>query len=182
MTMPTPLPVTIGISACLMGQNVRYDGSHKHDRYVTETLGRFFRIVPVCPEVECGLPVPREPMRLERHAEGVRLVAIETRADHTGRMLAWCAKRVVELEQENLCGFIFKKNSPSSGLYDVTIYHDGIAEEMGRGLFAGAVTEHFPHLPVEEAERLHDRELMKNFIERVLAYRRWKDTSPANTL
>ena len=175
MTIPTPSPIKIGVSTCLMGEKVRYDGNHKHDRYITDTLGRFFRFVPVCPEVECGLPVPREAMGLERDGEAVRLVTNKSRVDHTERMLAWCAKRVKELEQEDLCGFIFKKNSPSSGLYNVKVHARGMPTKAGRGLFANAVTEHFPLLPVEEEGRLHDMVLRENFIERVFAYRRWKD-------
>ncbi|WP_306536425.1 DUF523 and DUF1722 domain-containing protein [Geobacter sp.] len=175
MTMTTPSPIKIGVSSCLLGEKVRYDGGHKHDRYITDTLGRFFRFVPVCPEVGCGLPVPREAMRLERDGEGVRLVTNKTHVDHTNRMLSWCAKRVTELEREDLCGFIFKKDSPSSGLFNVKVYSTGMPAKVGRGLFARAVTEHFPLLPVEEEGRLHDMGLRENFIERVFAYRRWKD-------
>ncbi|CAG0973028.1 hypothetical protein GEOBC_01383 [Geobacteraceae bacterium] len=175
MTMTTPSPIKIGVSSCLLGEKVRYDGGHKHDRYITDTLGRFFRFVPVCPEVGCGLPVPREAMRLERDGEGVRLVTNKTHVDHTDRMLSWCAKRVTELEREDLCGFIFKKDSPSSGLFNVKVYSTGMPAKVGRGLFARAVTEHFPLLPVEEEGRLHDMGLRENFIERVFAYRRWKD-------
>lgn len=172
MDMPTPLPITIGISACLMGEKVRYDGSHKHDRYVADILGRFFRIIPVCPEVGCGLSVPREAMGLELDGGSLRLVTITTRIDHTDRMLAWCEHEVSELELENISGFVFKKNSPSSGLNDVPVYRMGMPDMVGRGLFANAVTERFPNLPVEEAEQLHDQALMENFIKRVFAYRR----------
>lgn len=175
MTMTTPSPIKIGVSSCLLGEKVRYDGGHKHDRYITDTLGRFFRFVPVCPEVGCGLPVPREAMRLERGGESLRLVTNKTHVDHTDRMLGWCAKQVAELEREDLCGFIFKKDSPSSGLFNVKIYSTGMPAKVGRGLFARAVTEHFPLLPVEEEGRLHDMGLRENFIERVFAYRRWKD-------
>jgi len=173
--MTTPAPIKIGVSACLLGEKVRYDGGHKHDRYITDTLGRFFRFVPVCPEVGCGLPVPREAMRLERDGETVRLVTNKTRIDHTDRMLAWSARQVAELEQEDLCGFIFKKDSPSSGLFNVKVYSRGMPAKTGRGLFARAVTEHFPLLPVEEEGRLHDMGLRENFIGRVFAFRRWKD-------
>ena len=175
MTMTAPSPIKIGVSACLLGEKVRYDGGHKHDRYITDTLGLFFRFVPVCPEVGCGLPVPREAMRLERHGEDIRLVTNKTRVDHTERMLAWCAKQVAELEGEDLCGFIFKKDSPSSGLFNLKVYGTGTPAKTGRGLFARAVTEHFPLLPVEEEGRLHDMVLRENFIERVFACRRWKN-------
>ncbi|RNC70651.1 MAG: DUF1722 domain-containing protein [Desulfuromonadales bacterium] len=168
-------PIKIGVSSCLLGEKVRYDGGHKHDRYITDTLGKFFAFVPVCPEVGCGMSIPREAMRLEATAEGVRLVTNKTFEDKTEQMLAFCRATVVELEQEDLCGFIFKKDSPSSGLFNVKVYSKGIPAKAGRGLFADAVTKRFPLLPVEEEGRLHDMGLRENFIERVFAYRRLKD-------
>lgn len=168
-------PIAIGVSSCLLGERVRYDGGHKHDRYLTDTLGAFFRFVPVCPEAGCGLSTPREAMRLERDDDGVKLITRMSRIDHTDRMLAWCRRKVVELEAEDLCGFIFKKDSPSSGLFKVKVYSKGMPVKAGRGLFADAVVRHFPLLPVEEEGRLHDMALRENFIERVFAFRRWKD-------
>ncbi|HJV33680.1 DUF523 and DUF1722 domain-containing protein [Geomonas sp.] len=170
-----PTTIKIGISSCLLGETVRYDGGHKHDRYITDVLGRFFSFVPVCPEVDCGMPVPREAMRLEGDPEAPRLVTSKSGADKTDQMLSFCHAKVVELEKEDLCGFIFKKNSPSSGLYRVKVYREGMPARSGSGLFAAAVVAHFPHLPVEEEGRLNDPELRENFIERVFAYRRWKD-------
>jgi len=168
-------PITIGVSSCLLGEKVRYDGGHKHDRYITDTLGRFFSYVPVCPEVGCGLPVPREAMRLEGNPGEPRLVTNRTRIDLTEKMLDFCRKKVEELEHNDLCGFIFKKDSPSSGLFRVKVYGTGIPVKSGRGLFADAVVKRFPLLPVEEEGRLCDMEIRENFIERVFAYRRWKD-------
>ena len=165
----------IGVSSCLLGEKVRYDGDHKHDRYLTDVLGPLVSFVPVCPEVGAGLPVPREPMRLEGDRSAPRLVTTRTRIDLTDRMSAFCREKVVELEREDLCGFIFKKGSPSSGLHRVKVYNRGAAARSGRGLFAQAVTEHFPLLPVEEEGRLSDPALRENFLERVFAYRRWKD-------
>jgi uncharacterized protein YbgA (DUF1722 family)/uncharacterized protein YbbK (DUF523 family) len=166
---------TLGISTCLLGEPVRYDGQHKHDRYLTGTVGQFVNFLPVCPEVECGLPVPREAMRLVGTPENPRLVTQKTNIDHTERMLSWAATRVRELEQENLCGYIFKSKSPSSGMERVKVYNDkGMATKNGVGLFAKAVMDHFPLLPCEEEGRLHDMALRENFFDRVFALHRWK--------
>ena len=170
-----PNPIAVGVSSCLLGEQVRYDGSHKHDHYITDTLGRFFRFVPVCPEVGCGLPVPREAMRLEGDAAAPRLVTNRTGVDLSARMREYCQSTVAELEKEDLCGFIFKKDSPSSGLFRVKVYNGGMPAKTGRGLFADAVVKHFPLLPVEEEGRLYDMNIRENFIERVFAFREWKD-------
>lgn len=168
-------PIAVGISSCLLGEKVRYDGGHKHDRYLTDTLGRFFRFVPVCPEVECGLPVPREAMHLEGDPAAPRLVAIRSRRDLTQQMETFCQRKVAELAGENLCGFIFKKGSPSSGLFRVKVYNSGMPARSGQGLFAAAVTARFPLLPVEEEGRLADPVLRENFLERVFAMHRWQE-------
>lgn len=168
------VPIKIGVSACLLGEMVRYDGGHKHDRYITDTLGRFFNFVPVCPEVGCGLSTPREAMRLEGDPASPRLMTRQTRVDRTEQMLNYCTVKIRELENEDLCGFIFKKDSPSSGLFRVKVYNNGQALKNGSGLFAAAVVRHFPLLPVEEEGRLNDPDLRENFIERVFGYRRWK--------
>ena len=172
-------PIRIGISSCLLGNPVRYDGGHQHDPYITDTLGRFFQFVPVCPETECGLGVPRETMRLEGDPESPRLVTTKTAIDHTERMLAWSRERVVKLESEDLHGFIFKAKSPSSGMERVKVYASKTASQprkVGVGLFARVFMEHFPLLPVEEEGRLHDLSLRENFIERVFALHRWRTT------
>ena len=114
----------LGISACLLGQEVRFDGGHQLDRFITDTLGRYVEFVPVCPEVECGLGVPREAMRLVGDPEAPRLMTVRTKIDHTERMVKWARKRVQELEQEDLCGFIFKSKSPSSGMERVRVYRE----------------------------------------------------------
>jgi uncharacterized protein YbgA (DUF1722 family)/uncharacterized protein YbbK (DUF523 family) len=169
--------IRLGISACLLGQPVRFDGGHKLDRFITDTLGKFVELAPVCPEVECGLPVPREAMRLVGDPASPRLVTSRTGIDHTQRMLAWARRRVVELEAENLCGFIFKSDSPSSGMERVKVYNDqGMPAKTGVGLFARAFMEHFPLLPVEEEGRLHDPKLRENFIEAIFTLQRWRDT------
>jgi uncharacterized protein YbgA (DUF1722 family)/uncharacterized protein YbbK (DUF523 family) len=168
-------PIKIGISSCLLGHKVRYDGGHRLDRYIRDTLGQYFQFVPVCPEVECGLPVPRESMRLVGGIDSPRLLTTRSGIDYTERMLAWAANRIRELEKEDLCGFIFKKDSPSSGMLRVKIYNSkGTAERKGSGLFAKAFMAHFPRLPVEDEGRLHDPKLRENFIERIFALRRWR--------
>ena len=167
--------IALGVSSCLLGEQVRYDGGHKHDHYITDTLGRFFHFVPVCPEVGCGLPVPREAMRLEGNPAAPRLVTSRTGIDLTERMSEYCLRTVKDLENQDLCGFIFKKNSPSSGLFRVKVYGGGMPVKTGRGLFAEAFVRHFPLLPVEEEGRLYDMNIRENFIERVFALREWKD-------
>lgn len=172
--------IRIGVSACLLGQPVRYDGMGKHDRYITGTLGEYLDFVPVCPEVESGFPVPRETMRLVGDPENPRLLTTRSGVDHTERMQAWAEKRVRELEQENLCGFIFKSDSPSSGLMRVKVYNNkGMAEKKGVGLFARAFTRHFPLLPVEEEGRLNDAKLRETFIEQLFTLKRWRETLAA---
>ena len=169
--------IKLGISSCLLGEKVRFDGGHKLDRFITETLGKFVEFVPVCPEVECGLGIPREAMHLVAAPEGPRLVTVRTQVDHTERMLAWARKRVVELEQEDLCGFIFKSDSPSSGMERVKIYSGkGGPAKTGVGMFAREFMQHFPLLPVEEEGRLHDPGLRENFLERLFSLKRWRDT------
>ena len=168
--------IRIGISACLLGRNVRYDGGHRHDRHLTDTLGRWFDWVPVCPEVEYGLPVPREAMRLVGDPGNPRLFTIRTHIDHTDGMLAWAKKRLTELAGEGLSGFVFKSRSPSSGMAAVKVYgRNGRAVKRGTGIFAGAFMRRFPLLPVEEEDRLSDPLLRENFVERIFVYRRWTD-------
>jgi uncharacterized protein YbgA (DUF1722 family)/uncharacterized protein YbbK (DUF523 family) len=174
--------IKLGISACLVGEKVRFDGGHKLDHFITETLGKFVEFVPVCPEVECGLGIPREAMHLLSSPEGPRLVTIRTQVDHTERMRAWAQKRVVELEQEDLCGFIFKSDSPSSGMERVKIYSGkGMADKTGVGLFAQEFMQHFPLLPVEEEGRLHDPGLRENFLESLFTMKRWRETRALGT-
>jgi len=168
-----PGPVKIGVSACLLGEKVRYDGGHKRDSYITDTFGRLFTFVAVCPEVECGMPTPREPMRLEGDPAAPRLMTKESRIDRTEQMLSYCREKVEKLGKADLCGFIFKKNSPSSGLVEVKIYDaQGNWTGSGRGLFAGEVAKCFPLLPMAEDEQLYDSEFREMFIERVFSYHR----------
>jgi len=166
--------IRMGVSRCLLGENVRYDGGHKLDRYVTETLARHFDIIGVCPEVEYGLPTPREALHLSGGPEEPRLVTTRTGIDHTDGMQRWAVQRVTELEGEGLAGFIFKSRSPSSGMQGVKVYGEsGIPARKGTGLFARAFMERFPLVPVEDEGRLNDLRIRENFLERVFVYHRW---------
>ncbi|MHC4592076.1 MAG: YbgA family protein [Planctomycetota bacterium] len=168
----------VGISSCLLGEQVRYDGGHKRDRFLTDTFGRFVEWVPVCPEVECGLPTPRESMHLEGNPTSPRLVTTRTHVDQTERMLRWARQRLDELESLDLCGFIFKTNSPSSGMRGIRVYDEnGVPHKVGVGLFAGAFMSRFPLIPVEDEGRLHDAGIRENFIERLFALKRYRDAA-----
>lgn len=167
--------IRVGISACLLGEQVRYDGGHKHDSLLTETLGQYFSWVPVCPEVESGMPTPREPIRLVGRPERPRLVGIDTGVDHTERMQQFSTQRLEELAALRLHGYILKKDSPSCGMERVRVYdRNNVPARTGRGLFATALLDRFPLLPVEEEGRLRDARLRENFIERVFAAFRWQ--------
>lgn len=173
----------LGISTCLLGEPVRYDGGHKLDQFLRDILGQFVDYVPVCPEVECGLPVPRESMHLEGDPDAPRLVTSRSRRDLTDQMLSWAKHRVRELEKEELSGFIFKSNSPSSGMERIRVYDNrGMSRKVGRGLFARTFMNHFPHVPVEDEGRLHDPAIRENFIERIFVYRRWRETIAEKSL
>ncbi len=168
--------IRLGISSCLLGEKVRYDGGHKLDHFLKDTLGRFVDWMPVCPEVEYGLPVPREAMHLVKAGDGPRLVTTRTGIDHTDGMRRWAVKRISELEKEDLCGFVFKSRSPSSGLRGVKVYGaSGVPSGTGVGVFADAFVERFRLMPVEDDGRLQDLALRENFIERIFVFRRWKD-------
>lgn len=168
--------IRIGISSCLLGNNVRFDGGHKLDRLIRDVLGAYLDFVPVCPEVEVGLPTPRETLRLVGEPDQPRLVFGRSGEDITERMQDWAHRRCDALEQENLCGFIFKSRSPSSGMERVKLYDkNGVPSKQGVGIFAGIFMERFPLVPVEEDGRLHDDKLRENFIETLFTFKRWRD-------
>ncbi len=168
--------IRIGVSSCLLGEAVRYNGGHQQDRFLTGTLARLVRFVPVCPEVELGLGVPRPTLRLVESAVGVRLAYSDGGADITDAMRVYAHRRVDALETEDLSGYILKAKSPSCGMERVKVYSPaGMPEKAGRGVFADVLMERMPALPVEEEGRLHDPALRENFFERVFAYRRRKD-------
>ena len=168
--------IRIGISSCLLGNNVRYDGGHQLDRWLRDTLGRYVTYLPVCPEVELGLPTPRPALRLVGEDPATaRLVFSRGGEDITGRMTAWAMARLAELAQEDLCGFIFKARSPSSGMERVRLYDkSGMPHRKGVGLFARLFMERFPLVPVEEDGRLHDPALKENFVECVFAFKAFR--------
>lgn len=171
-----PDKIRLGISSCLLGEMVRYDGGHQLDRFLRDTLSEYVEWVPVCPEVELGLPTPRETLRLVERDDGAHLVFSKSGEDITARMTAWARRRVKELEGEALCGFVFKAKSPSSGMERVKLYdRNGVPAKQGVGLFAREFMAHFPLLPVEEDGRLHDPYLRENFIECIFVFKRWRD-------
>lgn len=182
-TSPPPPRARIGVSACLLGEEVRYNGGHKRDSFLTDVFGRYADWVPVCPEVEIGLGTPRPSMRLVRIGTDVRLVTPETGADHTDAMRAWAEQRAEELAAADLDGYVLKKDSPSCGMERVKLYPGG-AEGGGaptkeaRGLFAEALLQRLPHLPVEEEGRLNDPPLRESFITRVFVHARWRQEEP----
>jgi uncharacterized protein YbgA (DUF1722 family)/uncharacterized protein YbbK (DUF523 family) len=164
-------PLRVGISACLLGESVRYDGGHKRNPYLVGVLGPFVEWVPICPEMEAGFGTPREAMRLVRSGDVIRLVTANTGRDVTAPMQTAITGRVRTLEDENLSGYVLKKNSPSCGLLRVKVYSpEGMPSASGRGMFASALTARFPHLPLEEEGRLSDPRIRENFIERVFGY------------
>lgn len=169
------VPLRLGVSSCLDGEAVRFDGGHARDRFVTDVLGRWFERVRVCPEVEVGMGVPRPTVRLVDEGEGVRLVAPSSGEDYTQRMERFAAKRIDELRRLDLDGFVLKKNSPSCGLERLSVYRRGArASKAGVGLFARALVERWPQLPIEEEGRLNDPALRENFIERAFCRNRWR--------
>ncbi|MCF7832026.1 MAG: DUF523 and DUF1722 domain-containing protein [Candidatus Marinimicrobia bacterium] len=165
----------IGISSCLLGNKVRYDGQHKLDRFLRDELGDFVDWVPLCPEMECGLPVPREAMRLVGDdPESPRLMTNKTFQDKTGQMESYISEKLEELEREGLRGFIFKAKSPTSGMRGVKIYTEaGMPSRRGSGIFAREFMKRFPNIPVEDEGRLHDPGIRENFIEKIYVYDRW---------
>lgn len=166
-------PIRLGVSSCLLGHEVRYDGGHKKHPFLTDVLAGFVEWVPACPEFEAGMGVPREPVRLLRVGGQVRLLGKRSGADYTDRMRAWCRRRVRTLAGLGLCGYVLKKASPSCGMERVPVYDAaGRAAGNGRGIFAEELIRRFTLLPIEEEGRLNDPELRENFIERVFAYRR----------
>lgn len=175
--MAIEAPIRVGISACVLGQKVRFDGGHKEDRFLTGTLAQFVEFVPVCPEVEVGMGTPRETVRLVRAEDGgTRMVAPKSGTDHTASMRRFSKRRARELDSLDLCGYVLKKGSPSCGMERVKVYEiKGMAQKNGRGVFAEALMEEFPLLPVEEDGRLNDPGLRDNFFVRLFAYRRLKN-------
>ena len=168
----------LGISACLLGEAVRYDGNHKHDPFLTGTLGQHVEFVPVCPEAESGMGIPREAMRLEGDPASPRLITIHSRIDKSRQLIDWNRRKLKQLDGEALHGYIFKAKSPSCGMERVKVYGEkGMPAHKGAGLFARALMERWPLLPVEEEGRLQDPKLRENFIERLFVHQRWQEVT-----
>lgn len=166
---------TIGISACLLGHNVRYDGGHKRDRFIVETLGRYIEFLPVCPEAAIGLGVPRPTIRLVGDPLHPSLVGVsDANWDVTEKMARYAVKQSRELNQ--ISGYILKKDSPSCGMERVKVYAETGQHSVrkGIGVFARIVMERLPLIPFEEEGRLNDSVLRENFINRVYVYQRWR--------
>ena len=167
--------IRLGISSCLLGQKVRFDGNHKLDSFLTGTLGQYIEWVPVCPEVAVGLGIPRPPIRLVGDPAAPRAVGVKDDSlDVTDKLAAYGKKRARTLD--DLSGYVFKSRSPSCGMERVKVYqHGGVPAKSGRGIYADAFLSGQPWLPAEEEGRLSDPRLRENFIERVFAYRRWQE-------
>ena len=169
-------PLRLGVSSCLLGEEVRFDGGHKRHAFLVQTLGRFVEWVPVCPEVEIGLPVPRPSLRLVGEPEDPSLIVQKTGEDLTAIMQIWAEGRIAALEQAGIDGYVLKKDSPSCGMERVRVYGPGSSpSRRGSGIYAASLMGAMPLLPVEEEGRLNDPVLRENFIERVFAYRSWRE-------
>lgn len=167
-------PLRLGVSTCLLGENVRHDGGHSKDRFVVETLGRWFQFVPVCPEMEIGMGTPRPRVRLIDDGQGIRLVAPSTGEDFTERIQGFSERKIGELQKQDLDGYVLKKSSPSCGLERIRVYRNGMpARRDESGLFAAELQRRWPGLPIEEEGRLNDPHLRENFVERVFCRNRW---------
>lgn len=169
------MKIKVGISSCLLGQQVRFDGGHKHSKLCTEILEPYFDFVSECPEVGIGLSIPRKPIRLIGTPDAPRAVAThDNKIDYTQKLTDFGQKKAKQ--HHDICGYIFMKNSPSCGLFRVKVYgENGYPEkEGGRGIYAKVITNKYPLLPVEESGRLTDPPLRENFITRVFAYYNWQ--------
>jgi uncharacterized protein YbgA (DUF1722 family)/uncharacterized protein YbbK (DUF523 family) len=171
----------VGVSSCLLGEKIRFNAGHKYDEFIVEHLGKFFEWIPVCPEFELGLGVPRESMHLKEKDGSLKLITTQTARDFTDEMLAYAGRKVRALKRQSLRGYLFKKSSPSCGMERVRIHRsDGISRYDGRGLFASTLMKAYPSLPVEEEGRLRNPVLRENWIERVFAYHELRNLFESN--
>lgn len=175
MPRKSGLPIRVGVSRCLLGDEVRFDGGHKRDRFLTDVLGRYVEWVPVCPEVEAGFGTPREAMRLVGDPEHPQLMTITSERNMTRPLTLFTERKLETLEQKELSGYIFKKDSPSCGIERVKVFNArGTSNRRGVGLFVRAFKERFPLVPIEDEGRLCDSGLRDNFVERIFCYHRWQ--------
>lgn len=171
--LPSTNKIPVGVSSCLLGHHVRFDGGHKNNGYICKTLGQYFAFTPFCPEVESGMDIPRPPVQLRMTDQGIRCVGVKDHSIDVTDQLQDCARQQDQWLNQ-LCGYIFKKDSPSCGMSRVKVYHDDYPKRDGVGIFARYVKQHFPMLPLEEEGRLGDPYLRENFIQRVYVMQRWK--------
>ena len=166
--------IKIGVSSCLLGEKVRWNGDHKQDRYVRNVLGNYFEYIPTCPEVDVGMGIPRETVALYGTLENPRMIGKKTQTDWTKKMNKYTKDRISELAKHDLCGYIFKSKSPSCGTGRVNVYSEfGSAKvRHGAGIFASAFVKSMPLVPVEDEGRLHDARIKENFIIRVFCFYR----------
>jgi len=171
-----PEPIRIGVSACIVGEKVRWNGTDARDLYLTDTLAKFVEFIPLCPEIACGMGIPREKIRQVDCGGEIRLIGYDSGDDHTDKMTQWCDRVLPGLEDEGLCGFVLKSRSPSCALVEGKIYSTtGKKPRRGPGFFARAMMEHYPLLPVEASERLQNPIIRENFIRRVFVLKRWRE-------
>lgn len=171
--------IRLGISTCLLGEKVRFDGGHKLNAFAVETLSQFFEWVPVCPEVEIGLGIPREALHLTGDPASPRMVTAKSGIDYTEKINRYAQKRVAQLKKLELDGYILKRGSPSCGMERVKVYaENGVPRKTGVGLFARVLLQQLPELPVEEEGRLQDARLRESFIVRVFSHHRWRHMVP----
>ncbi|MDF1583850.1 MAG: DUF523 and DUF1722 domain-containing protein [Methyloprofundus sp.] len=176
-----PKKVRVGISSCLLGQEVRYDGGHKNNPYIVKTLGEYFELVPFCPEVASGMSTPRPPIQLRETEQGVRCVGVKDHQLDVTDQLQRCVSQQ-DHWLASLCGYILKKDSPSCGMERVKVYKDDYPNRSGTGILAHYIQEHFPLLPMEEEGRLGDPHLRENFIQRVYVMQRWRNLNAERQL
>jgi len=168
--------VRIAVSACLLGENVRYDGGHKYDSYVAEELAAHCELVPLCPEMEAGMGVPREPVHLVGDPAAPRMIGNQSGEDWTVRVGALVRERVTQLGAMRIAGCVLKSRSPSCGIDGVDVAaEDGRLEPIGRGLLAAQLRRQLPSLPVEQERGLHDVGRREHFVVRVFAHHRLDD-------
>lgn len=172
--------IQIGISSCLLGHKVRYDGGHKYNNIIATSLGNYFEFIPFCPEVEIGMGIPRDPIQLEWINGEVRCVDVNNKHKDMTDKLVECANQQQHWQKE-ICGYILKKNSPSCGLKHVKLFKHGIAEPVGTGIYAGQLIKNFPELPVIEEDEIENIKLRESFIEQVKAYKSFSELRKEKT-
>lgn len=169
------IPVRLGVSSCLLGEMVRYDGGHCRDKFVTEMLGPLVRWESICPEMGIGMGTPRPTIRLSEDGGQIRLVESRNGIDHTDAMKVYSRRKLEQVNPDQLDGYIFKKNSPTCGLHRIAVYKGEMkAHKKGTGIFAQIVRDQFPDLPVEEEGRLNDARLREGFVEQIFCRNRWR--------